>query len=310
MRANGPAITPSGGALTTWRDGATKRAIIDFVARVTDEAGPDYVPPAQRIATFDNDGTLWSEAPLIQGVFMAERVKSMIEADPALAQDELFKRAIAGQIRIPQDIKLVVELAARTHTGMSRDAFKEIARDFFANGRIGPKQRPVQSQIFIPMRELLDYLRANDFRLFISTGGTIDFVRMISEAYYGIPPEQVIGTDWKTHLEERADGVELIIDPTLNTFNDKAAKPGGIELHIGRRPILAAGNVGAMGDIQMLRYCQSRPGATLQLMVYHDDSARETAYDEPSGESLAAAKTYGWQVVSVRDDWAVVMADA
>ncbi len=295
--------------LATWREGATKRAILDFVARVTDTQGPDYVPPAERIATFDNDGTLWSEIPLIQGVFMMERVKAMMAEDPALAEDELFTRAIAGQIRIPQDIQLIVELAARTHTGMSRSAFKQIARDFFDNGRIGPQQRPVRVQVFLPMRELLEYLVANDFKCFICTGGTIDFVRIIAQEYYAIPPEQVIGTDWKTHLEERADGVELIIDPTLVTFNDKAAKPGSIELHIGRRPILAAGNVGGMGDIQMLRYCQSRPGATLQLMVYHDDAEREAAYDEPSGASLEAARTYGWNVVSIRDDWAVVMAD-
>ena len=158
------------------------------------------------------------------------------------------------------------------------------------------------------MRELLDFLVAHGFICFICTGGTIDFVRIIAQELYGIPPEQVIGTDWQTHLEEREDGVELIIDPTLRTFNDKAAKPGAIELHIGRRPILAGGNVGGMGDIQMLRYCQSRPGKTLQLLVNHDDAVREAAYAEPSGASLEAAERFGWTVISMRDDWSQVMA--
>jgi hypothetical protein len=304
-------LAPSPGApLPAWREGATKRAILDFVAAVTDPQGTEYVPPAARIATFDNDGTLWSEKPLIQGLFILERARAMMAADPALNEDVVFARAIAGEIRIPQDIKLVVELAARTHTGMSRNEFKALARNFFDTVRLGPQRRPVGAQVFLPMRELLDYLVAHDFKCFISTGGTIDFVRIISQELYAIPPEQVIGTDWKTHLEERDGGVELIIDPTLGTFNDKAAKPGGIELHIGRRPILAAGNVGGEGDIQMLRYCQSRPGATLQLMVHHDDAEREAAYDEPSGASLAAAAQYGWQVVSVRDDWAQVMGES
>ena len=295
--------------LPSWNDGASKQAIVDFVGRVTKEGGPDYVAPPERIATFDNDGTLWAEQPLyFQGFFVFDRVKAMGKREPGLLARQPFKAVAEGDMKAlaEQGEHGLAELLAATHSGMTVDAFAKIAKEWIATAKHPKLDRPFTQLVYQPQLELLTYLRAHGFKTFIVSGGGIEFIRAFSEDVYGIPPEQVIGSSGKTQFELREGNGVLDKLPELGSNDDGPGKPININLHIGRRPILAFGN--SDGDLQMLQYTASGPGARLMLLVHHDDAEREFAYDRQSkigklDKALDEAAAKKWTVVSIKNDW-------
>lgn len=296
--------------LPSWKDGAARAAILDFVAAVTTDGGPDYRPPAERIAVFDNDGTLWCEQPLqVQVLFAHERAAAMAKADPSLMERPAIKAFLTHDMAAIKELgkQGVFEFAFAVHAGMSIEAFQDAVRDWMASA-VHPKlARPYDQVVYQPQLELLGFLRENGFKVFIVSGGGVDFIRAFAERVYGVPPEQVVGSSVQTKLSE--DGRELIKQPALFTFDDRAVKPQNIALHIGRRPILAFGN--SDGDQEMMRYTLAGDGRRLALLVHHDDDERETAYDRdfrlsPLTETLDRATEFGITVVSVRKDWAQV----
>jgi phosphoglycolate phosphatase-like HAD superfamily hydrolase len=300
------------GALPSWNDSAAKSAIIDFVARVTAEGGLEYVPPPQRIATFDNDGTLWCEQPYqVQVFFLIERVKALAAKDPSLKEQQPYKALLEHDHATLHSLgkKAIMELFAATHAGMSEDEFDKIARDFFATTRHPRFGRRFDHLTYRPQIELLGYLRDNGFKTFIVSGGGIDLIRAFAEEAYGIPREQVVGSSAKLRFEMQGATANLMKLAELNSFDDREVKPANIGLHIGRRPILAFGN--SDGDLAMMRYTLSGKGARLALLIHHDDAEREVAYDRdfklsPLAEALDKAKDYGITVVSMNRDWNVV----
>jgi phosphoglycolate phosphatase-like HAD superfamily hydrolase len=299
-------------ALESWNDGAAKSAITGFVARVTQEGGKDYVPPAKRIAVFDNDGTLWTEQPLqAQVFFLIDRVKEVVAKDPSLAARQPYKAFIARDLATLHALgkKAILELFAATHTGMTEEAFDAIAAGWFKKAKHPKFERPFRECTFRPQVELLEYLRASGFRTYIVSGGGIDLIRAFAEEAYGIPREQVIGSSARLHYELKHGRAILTKLGELNSFDDREAKPQNIGLHIGRRPILAVGN--SDGDLAMMRYTLGGPGARLALLVHHDDAEREVAYDRdfrlsPLTEALDKAGEYGITVLSMRRDWKTV----
>jgi hypothetical protein len=302
----------SGGALPSWNDGAAKSAILDFVARVIKEGGPDYVRPAERIAAFDNDGTLWCEQPYqVQLFFLIERVDALVARDPSLKDRQPYKALIARDLATLRSLgkKALLELAFATHSGMSEDEFDKIARDFFATTKHPKFGRRFDHMTYRPQVELLGYLRDNGFKTFIVSGGGIDLIRAFAEEAYGIPREQVVGSSAKLRFEIKGATADLMKLAELNSFDDREVKPANIGLHIGRRPILAFGN--SDGDLAMMRYALSGKGARLALLIHHDDAEREVAYDRdfklsPLVEALDKAGDYGITVVSMKRDWNVV----
>src|SRR6266566_2634972 len=297
--------------LASWNDGAVKKSIVDFVAKVTKEGSPDFVPPAERIATFDNDGTLWCEQPLpVQLYFALDRVKALAPQHPEWKTKEPFASLLKGDLKtaLAGGEHALLEIIMATHTGMTVGEFEKMVQDWIATAKHPTTKQPFTKMVYQPMVELLAYLRANGFKTFIVSGGGIEFMRPWTERVYGIPPEQVVGSSGKTKYEMRDGKPVLVKLAEVNFIDDKEGKPVGINQHIGRKPILSAGNVFSGGDIAMLTYCQSHPGATLQLMVNHDDAAREFAYAEPNNASLKAAATNGWNVVSMKDDWKQIFA--
>jgi hypothetical protein len=299
------AKSQSADPLPSWNDGAVKTAIVEFVTGVVAKNGPSYVPAEQRIATFDNDGTLWSEQPVVQGMFLMHRLEKMAEKDPSIRAKQPFKAAFEHDKEYLQaeGMPAILELFGATHSGMSQEKFDTEVRDFFAEARYPKPDVPVGQVVFQPMLELLDYLRDNEFKVYICSGGGIDFMRVISKELYGIPPEQVIGSSMKKELRQQDGRWVLDRKPELDSFNDKEVKPVNIDLHIGKRPLIAVGNVRSGGDIGMLSYSQGRHGPSLQLLVNHDDDKREFAYAEKDNASLNAAKANGWIVVSIKNDW-------
>ena len=302
--------------LKSWNDGAAKSAIIDFVGRVTREGGTDHVPPAERIATFDNDGTLWCEQPLqVQLFFGQARLQALAERDPSIRERQPFKAFLERDLKTMHALgkQGLFEIAFATHAGMTADEFEAIAREFLAQAKHPKLGRLFKHLTYLPQLELLTYLRANGFKTFIVSGGGIDLIRAFSEEAYGIPREQVVGSSVKTRYELRDGRVVLLKQAELGSFDDREVKVQNIGLHIGRRPILAFGN--SDGDLAMLRYALTgtRPG--LALLLHHDDAEREFAYDRefrlsPLVEALDHAVDYGITVVSMRRDWARVFADA
>jgi len=298
--------------LPSWNEGAAKSAIVDFVARVTRDRGADYLPPAERIATFDNDGTLWCEQPFqVQVFFLIDRVKALAASDPAIAQRQPFKAVLEQDRATLHSLgkKAVMELFAATHAGMTEDAFYAIATRWFASAKHPKLNRLFKRCTYAPQVELLEYLRKNGFRTFIVSGGGIDLIRVVSEEAYGIAREQVIGSSARLRFDTDAGGTSLMKLGELNSFDDREAKPQNIGLHIGRRPVLAFGN--SDGDLAMLRYTRSRPGASLALLLHHDDDAREVAYDRdfklsPLVEALDQRHSYGITLVSMKRDWKTV----
>src|SRR5262249_18595379 len=303
------AQTGRGDPLPSWNECAAKRGIIDFVTRVTREGGPDFVPVADRIATLDNDGTLWVEKPLPMEVyFLFARVSELAAKDPSLKERQPFKAALEGDAAYfhERGKKAVLELFVGTETGMDQEGFTAEARRFIEQWRHPKLDRPFTELAYQPMIELLAHLRKNGFQTWISSGGTVDFIRVYAPQIYGIPIDQIIGTELKR--ESRMEGGRLVVWrlPEIEMINDKEGKPVGIDRHIGKRPIFVAGNVGNNGDIAMMEYSKGRAGPSFQLLINHDDDAREFAYAEKDNASLDAAKKYGFTVVSIKSDWKTV----
>ena len=301
--------------LSSWNDGPTKASIIDFVARVTTQSGPDFVPVEQRIATFDNDGTLWIEQPMyVQLAFALDRVKATAPMHPEWKDKQPFKAVLEGDMKALTEsgVRGLVEIIMVTHAGMTTAEFEKIATDWLATARDARFKRPYTELVYQPMLELLAYLRANGFKTFIASGGGIEFMRPWTERIYGVPPEQVIGSSIKTRFEMKDGAPTLFRLPDINFIDDKAGKPIGINERIGRRPIAAFGN--SDGDLEMLQWTTlGASGARFGLIVHHTDAEREYAYDRQShfgklDVALDAAAVNKWTVVDIKKDWNRVFA--
>jgi phosphoglycolate phosphatase-like HAD superfamily hydrolase len=295
--------------LPSWNEGATKQSIIAFVEKVTKEGSPDFVHVPERIAVFDNDGTLWSEQPMyVQAFFVLDRIKSLAPEHPEWKDEEPFASVLKGDVQsaLAGGERALLEIVMATHAGMTTEEFDQIVRDWIATARHPKTNKLFTEMVYQPMLELLAYLRANDFKTFIVSGGGIEFMRPWAESVYGIPPEQVIGSSIKTKFELR-DGKPVIVRlPELNFNDDKEGKPVGIQQHIGRRPLAAFGN--SDGDLQMLQWTAAGAASRFCLYVHHTDAIREVAYDRQShigrlDKGLNEAHAQGWTVVSMKDDW-------
>jgi phosphoserine phosphatase len=300
--------------LPSWNDGAAKKAIVEFVAQVTKEGGPDFVSPAERIATFDNDGTLWAEQPMyFQAFFIFDRVKSLAPKHPEWKTEEPFASVLKGDVKaaLAGGVPSLLEMAMATHAGMTPEEFEKIVSDWLAVAEHPTTRRLYTEMVYQPMLELLAYLRANGFKTFIVSGGGIEFMRPWSERVYGIPREQVVGSSIKTKFEIRDGKPVLVRLPEVNFVDDKAGKPVGIQMHIGRRPIAAFGN--SDGDLEMLQWTAAGAGARFCMIVHHTDAEREWAYDRESSighldKALDEAKAKGWTVVDMKSDWGRVFS--
>jgi hypothetical protein len=295
--------------LPSWNAGPVKAGIINFVSTVTDATSPDYVPPGERIATFDNDGTLWSEKPVyFQLLFAIDRVKALAPQHPEWKTQQPYKAVLENDMEALADAgeQGLLQLVMASHVGMTTAEFSQIVEQWLASAEHPHFKRPYTELVYQPMLELLDYLRANGFKTFIVSGGGIEFMRPWVEAVYGIPPEQVIGSSIKTQFEMR-DGLPVLVRlPEVNFIDDKAGKPVGINQHIGRRPIAAFGN--SDGDLQMLQWTAAGDGPRFLLIVHHTDAEREWAYDRDShvgrlDKALAEADKNGWTVMDMKRDW-------
>lgn len=295
--------------LPSWNKSPAKQAITLFVKNVTTEGQPHYVPPAERIAVFDNDGTLWSEQPMyFQLAFALDRVKTLASEHPEWKTTQPFKAVLDGDMAtvLSGGEHALIDLVMATHAGNTTEEFSHIVKDWLVTARHPKTKRLYTDMVYQPMLELLTYLRANGFKTYIVSGGGIEFMRPWTEQVYGIPPEQVIGSSIKTEFEIR-NGVPVLVRlPQINFIDDKAGKPVGINQHIGRRPIAAFGN--SDGDLQMLQWVCSGNGKRFCLYVHHTDATREWAYDRNSSigrldKGLDEAKTEGWSVVDMKSDW-------
>lgn len=298
--------------LVSWTDGVSKQRIIEFVTNVTDSNSDAFVPANKRIATFDNDGTLWAEKPTyFQLLFIIDRVKSMAADHPEWKTTQPFQAVLEDDLAALKASGMhgILELAMATHAGMTTEEFEKIVNSWLAIERHPTTGKAYTQMVYQPMLELIDYLRANDFKVFIVSGGGLEFMRPWTEAVYGIPPEQVVGSSIETRYELR-DGKPVIVrEPELHFIDDKDTKPVAINRFIGRRPILAAGN--SDGDFQMLEWTSSGGGARLGLLIHHTDAEREWAYDRESSEGrldrgLDEAGQKGWLVVDMARDWKVI----
>jgi len=308
--------------LSSWNDGEAKKAIIAFVEKVTTAGSPDFVPVPERIAVFDNDGTLWSEQPLpVQLYFALDRVKALAPQHPEWNTKEPFASILKGDLRsaLAGGDRALLELVMATHTGMTTDEFAQIVKQWITTAKHPKTGRLFTDMTYQPMLELLAYLRGNGFKNFIVSGGGIEFMRPWTESVYGIPPEQIVGSSVKTRFESRNGKAVLVRLPELNFNDDKDGKPIGINQYIGRRPIMAFGN--SNGDREMLEYTEGGSGARFELLVLHDDAAREYAYGPAQGlpdvilgafreDLFDQSKQEGWTVVSMKNDWKTVFAPA
>ena len=299
--------------LPSWNDGPSKKAILDFVAKVTKEGSPDFVAPAERIAVFDNDGTLWGEQPMyFQLAFVLDRIKAMAGEHPEWKEREPFASVLKGDVKsaLAGGEKGVMEMMAVTHAGMTTDAFKASVVKWIKTARHPKFDRPYNRCVYQPMLEVLAYLRASGFKTFIVSGGGVEFMRAFAEETYGIPPEQVIGSSGVVKFEMNADGKPVLIkEPKIEFIDDGPGKPVGINRFIGRRPIMAFGN--SDGDLQMLQYTTTGSGARFGLIVHHTDDQREVAYDRKShigklDKALDEAAARGWTVVDMKNEWKAV----
>jgi phosphoglycolate phosphatase-like HAD superfamily hydrolase len=297
-------------SLPSWNDGKAKQFILAFVEEVTTQGSANFVPPAERIATFDNDGTLWAEQPMyFQLIFALDRVKALAPRHPEWKDKEPFASLLKGDVKstLAGGERAILEIVMATHAGMTTGEFEQIVKDWLATAKHPRFKRPYTECVYKPMLELLAYLRANGFKTFIVSGGGIEFMRPWTERVYGIPPEQVVGSSIKTKYEWRGGKPVLVRLPEINFIDDKTGKPVGINSHIGRRPIAAFGN--SDGDRQMLEWTQAGGGARLMMLVHHDDATREWAYGpkSPIGTFsdglMAEAKKNGWTVISMKKDW-------
>jgi hypothetical protein len=297
--------------LPSWNDGKTKTAIVDFVTRTT-TAGPDFVAVADRIATFDNDGTLWSEKPFyFQGVFVMDRIKAMAKDHPEWKDTQPFKGVLENDMKAVEASghKGLGELLAASSTGMTVEDFAAEVVEWTKTAREPRFDKPYTELVFQPMLELLAYLRANDYQTFIVSGGGVEFMRPWTEGVYGIPPNQVVGSSGKTEFKLDGDKVSIMKLPAIEFVDDGPGKPVGINRFIGKRPVFAAGN--SDGDLQMLQWTTLNSGPRFGLIVHHTDAEREWAYDRDSAvgkldKALDEAPKRGWTVVNMKDDWKVI----
>jgi phosphoglycolate phosphatase-like HAD superfamily hydrolase len=314
--ASGPQARAQTDPLPSWNDGSAKQAIVTFVKKTTEQGSPQFVPPAERIATFDQDGTLWVEHPMYaQVVYCLDRVPAVVKAKPELAKVEPFKTVLSGDRAAMAKFTMadLEKILAATLTGVSVDEFKAEAKKWLETAKDPRWKRPYTELSYLPMIEVLKYLRSNGYKTYIVTGGGQDFVRVYSEDVYGIPPEQVVGTAGATKYGyDKAGKPFLIKEPKLLLNDNNAGKPEGIHLMIGRRPVAAFGN--STGDQQMLEYTKAGAGERLAMLILHDDAKREYAYGPAQGlpntkvgtftQALYdEAKKNGWVVVSMKDDW-------
>lgn len=306
------AVARAADPLPSWNDTAPKQAILKFVEKTTTVGSPDYVPAAERIATFDNDGTLWTEQPAyFQFFFVIDRIQALAPQHPEWQTAEPFASVLKSDMKsvLAGGEKGILQLLAATHTGLTTEEFDKAVLDWIATAKHPKTGKHYNEMVYQPMLELLAYLRASGFKTFIVSGGGIEFMRPWAEKTYGIPPEQVVGSSGGLKYELR-DGVPVLVKlPELVLNDDKEGKPVGIQRHIGRRPILAFGN--SDGDFQMLEWTTAGKGARLGLIVHHTDAEREWAYDRTShigklDKALDAAPAKGWVVVSMKDDWSVI----
>ncbi|CCB64958.1 MULTISPECIES: HAD family phosphatase [unclassified Hyphomicrobium] len=299
-------------ALPSWNDGPTKQAIVSFVQRVTTKSSPDYVPPPERIATFDNDGTLWAEQPMyVQLAFALDRVKALAPQHHEWNDQEPFASLLNGNLKsvIAGGEHAIAEIVMATHAGMTSNEFEKIVTDWITTARHPKTGRLYTEMVYQPMLELLAYLRANDFKTFIVSGGGIEFMRPWTEKIYGIPPEQVIGSSIKLKFEIQNGKPALVRLADIDFIDDGVGKPVGIQKHIGRRPIAAFGN--SDGDLEMLQWTTSEQGARFGLIVHHTDAVREWAYDHNSSfghleKALDMATSQGWIVIDMKNDWKTI----
>ncbi len=298
--------------LPSWNKGSSRDSIIAFVEAVTDKTNVDYVPTIERVAVFDNDGTLWSEQPLyFQFYYALEQLANAADAHPEWSDQEPFKTALGG---VRDDIlalgtKGLVEIILTTHSGMTNAEFGQSVKDWIASAEHPTTQRPFSQMVFQPMLELLDYLRANEFEVYIVSGGGVEFMRAIARGIYGVPPENTIGSNLGMKLEETDSGLVLRRMAEINFINDKAGKPVGIQRAIGRRPIFAFGN--SDGDLQMLQWTAAGDGRSFAGIVHHTDADREWAYDREShlgrlDKALDEGRNRGWTIVDMKSEWAVI----
>ncbi len=308
-----PAAPPARDPLPSWNAGLAKTSITAYVARVT-HPGPDFVPPPERIAVFDNDGTLWAEQPIyFQFAFAMERIGQMVAKDPSLREKPAFAaiadRDQAAMAKLSE--KDLMEAVFAVQVGLTKDEYQAVAKAWFDQARHPRFHTPYTALTYKPQLELLAYLRGAGFKTYIVSGGEVQFMRVFAEQAYGVPPEQVIGTNLTTKFEMRGEQGVLVAQPTLGSMDDGPGKPSNIELHIGRRPLVAVGN--SDGDLQMLQYSASSARPNLQILVHHDDAVREYAYDRQSkigklDKALDEAGARGWTVVSMKSDWKTVFA--
>jgi phosphoglycolate phosphatase-like HAD superfamily hydrolase len=300
--------------LASWNDGAAKQAIVKFVAETTKTGAPGFIPPDRRIATFDNDGTLWAEQPLyFQFAFGLDRIKALAPQHPDWKTTEPYKSVLEGHVEkaLAQGDKAILSIMMVSHSGMTTEEFDKVVRDWLATAKHPRFQRPYTDLVYQPMLELIAYMRASGFKTFIVSGGGVEFMRVFAERVYGIPPEQVVGSSGETQYEIRADGPVLLKLPKIAFVDDGPGKPEGINRIIGRRPVFAFGN--SDGDQQMLEWAAAGGGAHFAGIVHHTDAEREWAYDRTShigklDKAWDEATAKGWVVVDMKKDWKRVFA--
>jgi phosphoglycolate phosphatase-like HAD superfamily hydrolase len=303
------AVAAHGQRLSSWNEGDAKKRIVAFVQAVTDQAGKDFVPISDRVAVFDNDGTLWSEQPLyFQIQFMLEQVEAQAPKHPEWKGDPAFKALVARdhEAVAHMGLKPILDLVGKANSGMTTEAYDLTIRDWLEKARHPRFNRPYTDLVYEPMRELLDYLREHGFKTYIVSGGSIEFLRPWVEQAYGVPPEQVIGSVSQVTYEVQSGKPVLMRGSKMEFVDDGPGKPVGIYRAIGRRPIAAFGN--SDGDLQMLQYTAAGSGARLTLVVHHTDAEREWAYDRAShvgklDKALDEARAKGWVVVDMKKDW-------
>lgn len=304
-----PLLVQAADPLPSWNDGPSRQAIESFVKAVTSEGGPDYVAPAERIAVFDNDGTLWSEQPMyFQLLFAIDEVKRMAPQHPEWKEQQPFKAALEDdhQTLAASGMDGLMKIVAATHTGISSQTFSENAERWLASAKHPKTGKPYTEMVFQPMLELLAYLRDNDFKTYIVSGGEVVFMRVFAEEVYGIPPEQVIGTTFVTEFQDQDGQLSILRQPKLAHNDDGPGKPVSIDQVIGRRPILAFGN--SDGDLQMLQWTAAGSGKRFAGLVHHTDAEREWAYDRDSkigrlDKALDEATSKNWTVVDMAKEW-------
>ena len=313
VRAADPVKSLAPDPLPSWNDGAAKKAIVEFVTRVTTQGGPGFVPAAERIAVFDNDGTLWAERPMpFQLLFALDRVKALAPQHPEWQTQEPFASLLKGDVKaaFAGGERAVGALMMAAHAGMTSEEFEKIVREWITTAKHPTTGRLYTEMVYQPMLEVLAYLRGNSFRNYIVSGGGIEFMRPWTEKVYGIPPEQVIGSSIKTKFELRDGRPVLVRLPEINFVDDGPGKPVGIQMHIGRRPIASFGN--SDGDLQMMQWTAAGSGPRFCLYVHHTDADREWAYDRVSvggfDKGLDEARARGWTVVDMKADWRRVFA--